>query len=1270
LGPSASAHSYVFDQAAFVASLSSTPTSIVVADFNGDGRPDVAVASVNQVAQNNSGTVSIFLGQPAGTLGTSTNYNVGHNPVALATGDFNGDGKLDLVVVNQIDNTVSVLLGNGDGTFQAPLTSNNFPTDLSPNTVVVGDFNGDGKLDLAVGYSAASTTPVVSVLLGNGDGTFQPPIDSPSAGIATIALVAADFNRDGKLDLALTAQEPSPDNGVVAVLFGTGDGRFQSGPVMQTDTLNPQNLITADFNGDGRTDLAFLQLISTPTNEAVTVLLNNGDGTFQPPLNSPLTSSGALAAGDFNGDGKLDLAVGGPLAILLGNGDGTFQPAVTYGFGFASGLPSGLIALGDLNGDGKLDVVAPGFATTPAFPNFEISVLLGNGDGTFSSRKDYATGATPLSVAAGDFTGDGSIDLAVADSNGCLFFLPPCQPGLVSILLNSGNGTFQTHVDYPAGVAPVVVATGDFNGDGKLDLAVVNQCGSDPNCASAGTVSILLGNGDGTFQSGSTNTVLFGPDSLVVGDFNGDGKLDLAVGADGGAGTNFAGVSVLLGNGDGTFAPAVNYTQLERVSSIAGGDFNGDGKEDLALTSGNLVSVLLGNGDGTFRAGSTFNLPLGYEGYSVVARDFNGDGKLDLAVGGTENATAPPGVGFVNILLGNGDGTFQAGAQYISSFLYVFPGLSVDDVNGDGKLDLVLDWGSPNCCNNGPQFAGIMPGNGDGTFQPEMDYPLGNGYARRGGSAPAMADFNGEGGLGMAMVNPSDNTVSVYLATPVISLFPLGVSFGSEPMRFTSAPQTVTISNPGSTPLAISNVAASGDFALTNACGATLAVGQNCAVTVTFTPTAVGARTGAITVTDNAPGSPQIVKLTGTGASGPFPVISLSVSSLDFGTEQVGTGSPLKTVTLTNTGTAALSITSITASGDFKAINTCKGSVAVGASCTFYVTFKPTAAGTRTGAVTIADNAPSNPQTIALTGTVTAPAVTFNPTSLVFGNELTGQASAPLQVTLTNDGSAPLVISGISFAGTNAGDFSLQNTCPSTLGAESCCAIGVTFNPTEAGSRSATLTVSDNAAGSPQSVALSGTGLGFSLASVGTASATVTAGATANYTVAVDSVGLTGSISFSCSGAPAQATCSVTPSSVIVNPQLKGVVPEVKVAVTTTARSASPNWPAPPTARRVPGGVFWMGAALWLLAALGFALGSKVPVEARRRRSALALTAALLGLVMVLLFAGCGGGGSSVSPPPSQTGTPAGTYTLTVAGTFTSGSASVQNNISLTLTVQ
>ena len=341
-----------------------------------------------------SNSVSVLLGNGDGTFQPAVSYPVGANPIAVSIRDFAGDGKLDIFTVNS-NSSVSVLLGNGDGTFQSQVATNIVTNQLSD--VTVGDFNGDGKLDLAMPVSVTQPgDSALTVMLGNGDGTFQSPITANPGPIPTPAsMQAADFNGDGKLDLVTS------DSVAVSVFLGNGNGTFQA-PLNSAVSMEPSGFVLADFNGDGKLDLAF------QGEDLTLVLLGNGDGTFQSEIASSvhLGSSNSLAAGDFNGDGKPDLLVPG-VAVLLGNGDGTFQQPLF------STMPGVEVAVGDFNGDGKLDLAT----TRSTNPVPLVSVALGSGNGSFQVGTSLVPpsqgqGArTPSSVIAADFTGDGKADI-------------------------------------------------------------------------------------------------------------------------------------------------------------------------------------------------------------------------------------------------------------------------------------------------------------------------------------------------------------------------------------------------------------------------------------------------------------------------------------------------------------------------------------------------------------------------------------------------------------------------------------------------------------------------------------------------------------------------------------------------------------------------------------------------------------------------------------------------------------------------------------------
>jgi hypothetical protein len=328
-------------------------------------------------------------------------------------------------------------------------------------------------------------------------------------------------------------------------------------------------------------------------------------------------------------------------------------------------------------------------------------------------------------------------------------------------------------------------------------------------------------------------------------------------------------------------------------------------------------------------------------------------------------------------------------------------------------------------------------------------------------------------------------TLTITITGGEVSLSPASLAFASEPLGNAAAPQSITVANGTGTTLSITNVAITGasinDFTQRNTCGGSVAAGSNCTISVTFSPTASGARTANVTVTDNAAGSPQSVSLTGTGTTQPD--ANFSPARLVFGGEPLGNSTPPQGITLTNGGSAALSISSIAITGvninDFAQTNNCGSSVAAGTYCSITVTFKPTATGTRTASVTLTDNATGSPQTVSLMGTgggTGAAAVSLSASNLNFGNEPVDLISSSQVITLNNTGNAALSITSIAFTGANATDFTQVSTCGATVAAGGTCTIAILFTPLASGARAASLTITDTASGSPQSVSLSGAG--------------------------------------------------------------------------------------------------------------------------------------------------------------------------------------------------
>ena len=683
--------------------------SMALGDFNGDGVPDLAVTNLNT---SDNSTVSILLGNGDGTFQAPQSYAVGWNTIFVAVGDFNGDGYLDIVVSNEEQNvtgTISVLLGNGDGTFQPAQT---YGLSFVPAGLAVGDFDGDGIFDLAV---CGVQTNTVMVMLGNGDGSFQAP-QSYAVGQLPYFVAVVGFNGYGHLDLAVSNQ----NSDTVSILLGNGDGTFSPAHNYAAG-YNPESVVVGDFNGGGILDLAVANL-----NNGVSILLGKGDGSFQAPRTIPGALFGDLAVGDFNGDGHLDLASGayGAITILLGNGDGTFEAPVFYA---ASYGPSSFVAVGDLNGDGHPDLaVANSNGGT-------VSILLGKGDGSFQAARGYPPDSFALAVA--DVNGDGIADVVV--TNGDL------GVGTVSVFLGKSDGTLQAAQDYAAGSSfPVAVVIADMNGDGIPDL-VIGSVDAFP--FGNGTLSILLGNGDGSFQPPQSFPAGLGLRCLAVGDFNGDGKLDVVT-------ANFVlgghlpnpvvlekDVRVFLGNGDGSVqAGQTDAVALAIDDGVAVADFNGDGIPDLAVGNSETgaVSILLGNGDGTFKAAHNYAAGV-FDSGAVAVGDFNGDGILDLALVGAEANRQTS----VSILLGNGDGTFQPARFYAVDFPALC--IAVADFNRDGILDLAV---------SSSAGLAVLLGNGDGTFQAAQDYAAG------AAGAVAVGDLNGDGFPDLALAVSSTVT--------------------------------------------------------------------------------------------------------------------------------------------------------------------------------------------------------------------------------------------------------------------------------------------------------------------------------------------------------------------------------------------------------------------------------------------------------------------------------------------------------------------------------
>jgi hypothetical protein len=781
----------------------------------------------------------------------------------------------------------------------------------------------------------------------------------------------------------------------------------------------------------------------------------------------------------------------------------------------------------------------------------------------FANPVTYPSGGQdPTQVVVADVNGDRIPDLIVADycasdSSNC-----PSANGSVAVLLGNGNGTFQMAVVYDSGGADATsVAVADVNGDGYPDLIVTNSCASISSCTN-GTVGILLNNGNGTFQPAVTfNSGGEGAASVAAADLTGNGKLDLIVGDNCAVGNSNGCLSpdyspgmvgVLLGNGDGTFqTPTVYDSGASYAWSVSVADLRSDGKLDIVVATGiqflggvysGEVGVLLGNGDGTFRPAVVYNTG-GYTtpGRSGVAvADVNGDGKPDLVVAnscGPDHTCSGEENSSVGVLLGNGDGTFKTVVTYDSG-QEAEQGLAVADLNGDGVPDIAATGGAT---------LELLLGVGNGTFAPPVGFLTGGSFA----TSVAAADLNGDDKTDLVVTNQNSSTIGTIgvLINTVVALSPGVLNFGGQAPGTTSSPLGTTLTNTGATTLNISSFAITGpnanQLSQTNTCSTSLAAGQACTINVTFAPMTFGTANATLDVSDNAAGSPQTVQLSGLGSG---PGVSLSPTALSFPSQLVGTSSHPQIVTLTNTGNSTLAISSVTASlGDFSVVNGCGSSVAAGADCS----------------------------------------------------------------------------------------------------------IGVIFDPTQPGTRNATLSVTDNASGVPQPVTLSGIGQGFSMASSGSSTATISPGQTANYSISISpDGGFNQTVALRCTGAPTGATCTL-PASVTLN----GSSPTtINVAVTTSGNTVNQLFRNlySLNGRRL--AVWWFFPGL-----TGLLLGAARRRRARRGAWIMQRVVFWCLIWLAIGLASCGGSGSN-------NGT---AYNLTVEGAFAAlGSNPLTQSIGLTLIVK
>jgi hypothetical protein len=947
--------------------------------------------------------------------------------------DLNGDGKPDLVVSND-GNVISVFLGNGDGSFGPELL---LPSISSK--AVIADFNGDGKLDI-VTVENSFTGGALRLFLGNGDGTFTSTADTTfySGYLSYSSLAVGDFNGDGKLDVVVVGGGPSQ----AYVLLGNGDGTF--GPAAGFGSLNQTyGVAVGDFNGDGKLDVAWTDSGSS----SVAVLFGNGDGTFQPQVEwSANGYPSALVVADFNGDGYPDIAVAneGPVggsaggtAILLNNGNGTFASPVTY----VPGSEDFFLAADDVNGDGKIDLVVQ-----QAYPSQQTLIFLGSGDGTFSTTPlALTTGSNMHSYAVVDLNDDGAPDIVATSYEG--------GTGDINILLQTVAPVLQ--------IAPTNLSYTAVQGSGSptpLSITISNA-GTGAATWTATTSQSWLSLGQTSGTAPATVTVSVNPSGLNLGTYN----ATITVSAAGASNSPQSVAVTLIVNP----APVVVSSLTFNPATLTGpgtsaGTITLSGP---APTGG--VTVALSSSNSAVQVPATVPVTAGFASANFTATASAASSQTVVTVTATYNGGAT-----------TASLTLQPGAPAVT--------LSPASLNfGSVIVGIASARKVVKLTNSGTaSLSGTIVASGDYAQASSCPLSLAPGATCQIAVTFTPSVLGGVPGALTIADNAANSPQLVNLAgvgVNALSAAPLSVAFGAGTVGVTSPPKTVTLTNNSTSNVGF-NFVASADFAASASgsqpCGANLSAGANCTVAVTFTPSQNGSVSGALAVS-GASFPTQLVTLTGSGGGGAASPFTFSPSSVTFASQQVGTSASARTVTVTNSSVASVNIVSLTGSADFTATGSgtkpCGGKLATSAKCTISVTFSPSVTGSIKGSVALTIKSSVSPLIYDLVATgVTA--VTLNPTSLVFGAQSVGTTSAAQTVTIANNQAVALSLLSLTGSGNYTVFAGGTAPCGTSVAAHATCTFQVTFTPTNTGTIEGAATVTHDASGSPQVVKLTGTG--------------------------------------------------------------------------------------------------------------------------------------------------------------------------------------------------
>lgn len=685
------------------------PQNAVIADFDKDGKADLAVPSQGTIG------VAVLPGKGDGAFDPPRYYRSGRPCLWLVAGDLDGDGTLDLAGADPVSQPVIFTLrGRGDGTFA---DWREIRTEQGLANLALADFNLDGSLDLA---GLDRNAGQVRLFLNNGSGAF-PPSAPWAVGRMPTALAVADVNGDSRPDL-VTVNSVSRD---ASLLIGNGDGTFRPQVVLAAE-LAPASVASGDLNGDRNQDLVF-----GIVGQYLLILISNGDGTFASPEWYPVGGQASVTMGDLDNDGKLDVVAGvsfgAGLLLLKGHGDGRLSDAEQIG----TVTGAQFLALADWDGNGLLDVLSAS--------NTSSAVSLFTNHNPEPFRLAWQLGvARPLSLVAGDWNGDGKPDLA-ASSGGA---------SGVWVIEGCGDGTVKGAVHYVVGTTTTGLVTADFNQDGIPDLAASNRDSND--------AAILLNKGSGTFQPPRVLRAGAGcgPTGLIAADFNNDRRADLVLTCG-----QVPRLDLLLSSTEGTYEAPRQLPQPSLFFSAAAADLNADGNPDLALATPTGIVLLFGNGDGSFRspvelpgASSQTAQPVTVARTPLLAADLNRDGRPDLVSG------SPQGNALL-LFLATGPGTFHR--KSVDTGLAAGY-LAVADWNGDGMPDIAVAGGGQ----GGPSLS-LLTGDGKGGFEltGELSLPVPPELA-------AGVDLNGDGRADLMLSDASQGVLSLFISSGDASLIP------------------------------------------------------------------------------------------------------------------------------------------------------------------------------------------------------------------------------------------------------------------------------------------------------------------------------------------------------------------------------------------------------------------------------------------------------------------------------------------------------------------